>query len=46
MEDPARAQQLFFKRMQIQQTLQGIAIEQQRVAQLKEAESHATKQPP
>lgn len=44
LEDPARAQQLFFKRMQIQQTLQGIHVEQQRIAQTKSQEVEAAKQ--
>ena len=43
MEDPARAQQLFFKKLQIQNTLQGIANEQQRIAQQKQMEEQAAK---
>ena len=44
LEDPAKAQQLFFKRLQITQTLQGIAAEQQRIAQSREAESQTAMQ--
>lgn len=43
LEDPAKAQQLFFKRLQIQQTLQGIHAEQQRIAQARADEAQATK---
>jgi hypothetical protein len=43
LEDPARAQQLFFKRLQIHQTLQDIHAEQQRIAQARETEAQASK---
>ena len=38
MEDPAKAQQLFFKKIQIQQTLQAIEQQQQQIAQQRQAE--------
>lgn len=43
-EDPARALQLMLKRQQIQQTLHGVAMEQQRIAQQREQEGLAAKQ--
>lgn len=38
LEDPAKAQQLFFKKLQIQQTLQAIAAEQQQLQAQRMAE--------
>jgi hypothetical protein len=38
IEDPAKAQQLFFKRQQIAETLQAIGAEQQKIAQQRQAE--------
>lgn len=42
MEDPAKAQQLFFKRIEIQNTLQAIAAEQQKVAEQRSQEMQQT----
>jgi hypothetical protein len=44
LEDPAKAQQLFFKRMQIQQGFQQIQGEMQRLAQERQAETTRAKQ--
>lgn len=44
LEDPAKAQQLFFKRLQITQTLQGIAAEQAKLAQARDVETQTAKQ--
>lgn len=38
LEDPARAQQLFFKKLQIQQTLQQIETQQSQIMQQRQAE--------
>ncbi len=43
LEDPARAQQLFFKRLQIQGALQGIVAEQQKIAHQRDTEAQASK---
>ncbi len=39
-QDPAKAQQLFFKRQQIAETLNAIGAEQQKLTQQRQAESH------
>lgn len=44
LEDPAKAQQLFFKRIQLQQTMQGIAVEQQRIAQERDTQAQTARQ--
>lgn len=44
LEDPARAQQLFFKRVEINQALQAVAAEQQRLAQQRQEEMRAAQQ--
>ncbi|TFH50923.1 MAG: hypothetical protein E4H01_01170 [Lysobacterales bacterium] len=44
LEDPARAQQLFFKRIEIQNTLQAITAEQEKVAAQRSTESQSALQ--